>query len=260
MGDTEKILRIVVHTEFYLVVALLVAVCWYVSSRTAGDVLLVDARRCPQVEEEEPPPAGGTGLHDDSAGSSLPPSSSGTKDDEKIHLTSLEIFLLIVCGATSTDVLESPGQLYQMGTRYCLISMVFSAILNALSFVLIGLLGRGKETTFQGQYLRIRGAFAGDAALAIMIIVSTTVDMITMVWYISPFMYSFVHCFSLGHAAAEDSKQIDMLRKPEYDQVLLRAGNPHDISVYDHQRYIWDEWYVDKAWFTLWVRWGIPMI
>ena len=166
-----------------------------------------------------------------------------------MNLTMEEIFQLIVCGTSGADVLASPDSIHQMGIRYWFLSMALSAILNALSFVLIGLLGRGRETTFQGQYIRIRGAFAGDAVLAIIIIVSTSVEVITMTWMLHHFAYCFMKCFTTplpGHT--------DMVRRPEYDQVLLRAGNPHDISVYDHIRYIWDEWKIDAGLQTVLVR------
>ena len=92
--------------------------------------------------------------------------------------------------------------------------------------------------------------------LAIFIILSTTVDMIVMVWMLADCIYCFSECFSFEHVP-DGSKKNDMVRRPEFDEVLLRAGNPHDISVYDHRRYIFDEWFVDFNFYTFDVRFRV---
>ena len=77
-----------------------------------------------------------------------------------------------------------------------------------------------------------------------------------MVWMLADCIYCFSECFSFEHVP-DGSKKNDMVRRPEFDEVLLRAGNPHDISVYDHRRYIFDEWFVDFNFYTFDVRFRV---
>ena len=68
------------------------------------------------------------------------------------------------------------GEFHFVTRHWSIPVSLFAVLLNALMFAVIGILGRSKESTFQGLWEQVHGPFAGGAMIAILILLDTMVE------------------------------------------------------------------------------------